>query len=134
MRYGPHTEETKALIRSKKLGRKRTPDERLKMRIGHRVIKLFKPEVYEALVAGSRARLLQRMQDPDFIARREAGFEKYRQKLRAQLSRKAAIDARWQQIASMRSSGMTKAAIARAMGVSHQRIGQIIKKIEGRTA
>lgn len=40
---------------------------------------------------------------------------------------------RWARISAMRSSGMTKAAIAREMSVSHQRIGQILKKIEGRT-
>jgi hypothetical protein len=41
---------------------------------------------------------------------------------------------RWQMIADMRASGMKPGTIGKALGISRQRVCQILKKIEGRRA
>jgi DNA-directed RNA polymerase specialized sigma subunit len=127
----PVSEEQRAKISAALKGRKCSPERCMNTRVAERVIKLFKPEAYEAKQARARATLIKCWQDPDFVARRAAGqkarWERYH-------AAKETKDERWQRILAMRSSGMTKAAIARHLGVSHQRVCQILKKIERRTA
>lgn len=152
MMTGPHTPEARARIGATLKGRKRPPEvcekiaatktgkklkaeHRLSLRVGQRVIKLFKPEIYEAMRERSRARMTANMQDPAFLERWRAGREKYRASRagREDPAIQAALD-RQQEIADMRATGATFKEIGRRFGISMNRAYALNRKYLARVA
>lgn len=74
--------EVRAKISAGKMGKKATRKHREAIRVAHRVIALFKPEVAAAQSARSRTTMLRNWQDPAFVARWHAGREAYRRRLK----------------------------------------------------
>lgn len=84
--------EARAKISAALKGRKASPERSFNSRVAERVIKLFKPDAYEAKRKRASAVLRKLWQDPEFVARRAEAQRLRWERYRAQRGRREPHD------------------------------------------